>query len=117
MAVQVVDDTLPEPFQGESSPYTLLVILRAKPDRADDLNELLLRQVDQTRAEPGSVVYYLNRGRSDRTTFYFYEAYSSISAFRDHLDSPYIKRLLAELPPYLTTDVEMIFLTMESSRA
>ena len=115
MTIQILDNTVPEPDPGETSPYTLMVVLTAKPERAEELNDRLLDQIELTRAEPGNVTYHLNRGRVDKNIFYFYEAYSGVAAFRDHLDTPYIKQLLADLPPYLATDVEMTFLTMESS--
>ncbi len=114
MAVQMLVDRLPEPADGEDNPYALVVVLHANPADAETVNDLLLSNVTATRAEPGNVLYHLNRDRADPNTFYFYEAYRDIDAFRAHLAAPYITELLRALPPYLARDNEMIFLSMSS---
>lgn len=114
-SVQVVDDHLPEPFDGELGSYALIVRLRASPGRGDGLHQLLLAGVEPTRSEPGCVTYFLNRDRQDRNLFYFYEAYTNLAAFRMHLETTHIKSMLGKIPPYLAEDNQMTFLTVSEA--
>jgi quinol monooxygenase YgiN len=115
MTVQVVDDHFPEPATGETGPYALIVSLQARPGLGDALNELLLSGVERTRSEPGCITYHLNRDRLDPDSFSFYESYTSLDAFRLHLQAPYIVSLLEKLPPLLARDNVMTFFTVPSA--
>ena len=114
MTISVVADEFPSPEPGEQEPYALIVVLHAKPGHADTVQELLSANVALTRAEPGNLVYELHRDRAEPLDFYFYESYASIEAFRTHLATEYIIRLLEELPAHLSRDNDMIFLSSAS---
>ncbi len=94
---------------GDTEPYVVFVLLHARPERADDLQSRLLRQVEPTRSEPGCLDYHLARDRSDSDRFFFYEAYVDAAAFQTHLDMDYNRALLAELPAYLAEEADVRF--------
>ncbi len=110
MSTTMVDGH-PVPAQDETGPYVLLVTLRAMPERADALQARLIQQIEPTRAEPGNVTYTLYRDRLDPSTFYFYESYSDLDAFRTHLGSPPVAKLGGELGDYLNGDFRMTYLS------
>lgn len=58
-------------------PYALVGFARPKPERADELKELLLSFVEPTRAEEGSLEYHFHVDRDDPSTFVFYEVWRS----------------------------------------
>jgi quinol monooxygenase YgiN len=107
-------DDRPEPDNGDAGPYVLIAIMRAKPELADEFEQRMLRQIDPTRREVGNIAYNLHRDKSDRNAFYFYEAYADAVAFQTHLDSEYITEFVKDLPAYLASDLEMIYLSPSS---
>ncbi len=102
-------NNLPAQGAGDTGAYIVFVLLHARPDRADDLQARLVRQVEPTRSEPGCLSYQLARDRNDPNRFFFYETYVDIDAFRTHLDMPYNRALLRELPPYLAEEPDVRF--------
>lgn len=106
-------DGLPEPRDDETGPYALLVRLKAREDKADALLAQLRTQLGPTRAEAGNLQYTLHRDRLDPTTFYFYESYRDLAAFREHLGTPYIASMGDVVGDYLEEDFQMTFLAVQ----
>jgi autoinducer 2-degrading protein len=75
----------------------------------------MMENVEPTRQEPGNITYNLNRDRADRDSFYFYEAFESVDAYRQHQETPYITDLLESLPRYVVSPPKVTFFTVSTS--
>jgi quinol monooxygenase YgiN len=73
-------------------PATLHVIasIKAKPEHADAVLEVLLGYIEPTRAEGGCLVYDLFRNLADPTEFTFVEEWSGPAALDAHARSPHL---------------------------
>lgn len=72
--------------------------IRAKPDRVEDMRELLIGLIEPTRQEGGCVSYHLLQNRDDPTDFTFVEEWRGDDAFDAHLASAHLQAALGELP-------------------
>ena len=70
---------------------TVTAILRAKPGKAQDLREELIKVVEPSRREPGCLEYILNESLEDPNTFIFYERWENAEAAQAHLDCEHYK--------------------------
>ncbi|GGT11779.1 putative quinol monooxygenase [Nonomuraea spiralis] len=84
---------------------------RPKPERADELERLLLSFVEPTRAEPGSMQYQVHRDVADPSTFVFYELWRSADDLRAHLARPELAHFQQHRMDYLREDLEIHWLT------
>ncbi|MEP6917886.1 MAG: putative quinol monooxygenase [Acidobacteriota bacterium] len=71
---------------------TLHVIanIRAKPEHADDVLQVLLGYIELTRAEQGCLVYDLFQDVADPTHFTFVEEWSDVAALEAHSRSAHL---------------------------
>ena len=90
---------------------SLRVVARivAKPDKVEEVRELLSGLLEPTRREEGCVVYELLQNRSDPTDFTFVEEWTSASALDRHMTTahiqsalPKVQELAAEAPDIRT---------------
>jgi quinol monooxygenase YgiN len=79
--------------------------IKAKPDKIDEVRELLSGLIEPTRKEVGCLGYELLQNRKDPTDFTFLEEWESDSAFNLHATtvhirdiSPKLKEITAEAP-------------------
>lgn len=105
---------LPLPQPGETGPYALTGTARAKPGRADALEERLVALVAPTRLEEGAVAYHVHRDRADPLQFHFYEVWRSRADLQEHLAMPYVAAFLADRADYLDGDLDITWLRMAS---
>ena len=85
------------------SHVTVMARFRAKEGRIDELLEALQPLLDQADAEPGTLVYAMNRSTKDPDLLFFYEVYADRDAFHTHARSetmaaagPVLEELVAE---------------------
>src|ERR1044072_116236 len=71
-----------------TGPIGIYGYARPRPERAQELESLLLSFVESTRAEPGAWQYQVHRDASDPTTLVFYELWRSGDDLRNHLAQP-----------------------------
>ncbi|MFE7068640.1 putative quinol monooxygenase [Streptomyces sp. NPDC057620] len=108
-----MDIVIPE----ASGPIGIHGFARSRPERAEDLERLLLSFVESTRAEPGSWQYQVHRDAADPTTLVFYELWRSGDDLRSHLARPELVRFQETRMEYLREDLEIHWLTPLSADA
>lgn len=104
----------PEPRPGETEPYALWALARARPGKGDMLAERLLALVEPSRAERGALQYHVHRDREDPDLCALYEAWASIDDFRAHLAKPYLQAFLSERAAFMEGDFDTRFVKMIS---
>lgn len=80
---------------------------RAKPDRAAELEALLLDLAERSRREDGCLQSWIHRDLADPHRFAFYEMWASEEDLARHLEQPYMKDFLANRMDYLEQDLEV----------
>ncbi|MBP0450069.1 antibiotic biosynthesis monooxygenase [Kitasatospora sp. RG8] len=93
---------------------TLVGTAHPKPERAEELKQLLLSFVEPTRQEPGCLEYHFHEDRDEPGVFVFYEAWRSQADLDAHLALPHLRDFRERRMDYLTEDLEIRFLTMRS---
>ncbi|MGV9268455.1 putative quinol monooxygenase [Kitasatospora sp. NPDC003701] len=93
---------------------TLVGIARPKPERAEELKELLLSFVAPTRQESGCLEYHFHEDRDEPGVFVFYEVWRSQADLDAHLALPHLAAFWESRLDYLAGDLEIRFLTMRS---
>ncbi|MFX0578675.1 putative quinol monooxygenase [Nocardia nepalensis] len=95
-------------------PYALIGFARPKPERAAELQELLLSFVAPTRAEDGALEYHFHEDKNDPGTYVFYEVWRSKEDLDRHLALPHLKAFWDKRMEYLEQDLDIRWLTMHS---
>jgi len=96
---------------------TLLGIVVAKPEKRDEVFEILNAMVAPTRTEPGSINYDFHCEKDDPNTFVFYENFVDDAALDIHLKMPYIETIFERTKELLAKPVEIRRLTLLHDRA
>lgn len=76
----------------------LVVEFGARPETVDELRELLLDLVVQTRAEEGCLRYDLHAHSDDPSRLTFVEEWASAEALARHDGTPWVAALREQLP-------------------
>ncbi len=97
-----------------AQPFTLVGTARPKPERVEDLRQLLLSFVEPTRREPGCLEYHFHERRDEPGVFVFYEAWRSQEDLDAHLALPHLQAFWEHRMDYLEQDLEIHYLTMQS---
>ncbi|MBF6180473.1 putative quinol monooxygenase [Nocardia otitidiscaviarum] len=100
------------PYEG--IPFTLVGFAHPKPDKVEELRELLLSFVAPTREEHGALEYHFHELADDPTTFVFYEVWRSAADLDRHLALPHMREFWEHRMDYLERDLEIHYLTMRS---
>jgi quinol monooxygenase YgiN len=69
--------------------------LTAKPDRVDQVRELLSSLIHPTRVESGCIAYELMQNNDDPTDFTFVEEWSGDASLDEHLQTEHIKLVVS----------------------
>lgn len=77
---------------------TILVLIPAKPGRADALDAALKSLLAPTRKEQGCISYDAHRSNDDPNLFMMYETWESQAALDKHFEQPHMKDAIAQLP-------------------
>ena len=93
---------------------TVVGVLRARPERRDELLEILRGLVAPTRREEGCVDYHLHVSDADPNLFMFYENWRSREDLDRHLGMPHLAPIRERGPELLAADVEIHAYTMLS---
>lgn len=86
----------------------ILAHLRARPDRVDELRDVLLGLIEPTRSEPGCLRYELLQNREDPTRFTFVEEWIDERALEDHFATEHIVDAAARFPDLLVGGLEIV---------
>ncbi|MEV6975902.1 putative quinol monooxygenase [Kitasatospora sp. NPDC093806] len=95
-------------------PFTLVGTARPKPERVDDLRQLLLSFVEPTRREPGCLEYHFHEDHGAPGVFVFYEVWRSEADLEAHLALPHLRDFWERRMEYLEQDLEIRRLIMHS---
>jgi quinol monooxygenase YgiN len=71
--------------------------IKAKPERVEEVRNLLSGLIEPTRKESGCVTYELLQNRQDPTDFTFVEEWDGDSAFENHFSTDHIQNALPQL--------------------
>ena len=82
-----------------ANPLRVVARIKAKPESAAEVRELLCGLVERTRKESGCISYELLQNREDPTDFTFVEEWESDAAFESHAASDHIKAIGPKLQP------------------
>ena len=93
---------------------TVIAHFYAKPERRQELEEILIGFPELARRDPGWVDYCLHRSEDDPNVFMLYENWRSQRDLEKPLQMPYLKAFLDQRMDYLTRDIEVRFYTMLS---
>ncbi|QKG24008.1 putative quinol monooxygenase [Actinomadura verrucosospora] len=94
------------------SPIALYGFLRPRPERADEVRDLLSALVEPTRAEAGNLEYHLHEQPDGR--FFLYEVWRSQQDLDEHNEYPPLRAFLDNILDYLEEAPEGYFDTMTS---
>ncbi|MFD9549713.1 putative quinol monooxygenase [Nocardia salmonicida] len=94
--------------------YALVGFAHPKPERHDDLRELLLSFVEPTRAEEGCLEYHFHVDSDDPSVFVFYEVWRSKADLDRHLALPHMQDFWNSRLDYLTRDLDIRWIDMLS---
>ena len=96
---------------------TIIGTVVAKPQRRQEVLEILNAMVAPTRTEPGCVNYDFHCDRNDPNIFVFYENFVDDAALDIHIKMPYIETIFERTKELLARPVEIRHLTLLYDRA
>lgn len=90
----------------------IVVVARAhaKAGREEEFLRYFESIMKSTHQEPGCTRYAMHRGLDDSGTFVMVERYRSKADLDQHMASPYIQKLFAEIGEYVDAPPELLFL-------
>jgi quinol monooxygenase YgiN len=77
-----------------STPYAFVAKIEAKPEKADEVAELLIGALPLAEAEPGTVDWYA--ARTSPTTFWIFDTFGSEDARQAHINGEIAAALMAK---------------------
>ncbi len=88
---------------------TLRVIARmiARPEKVEDLRQLLLSLPGPTRQETGCISYECLHNNVDPADFTFVEEWQNDEALDAHLQTPHLQYALSKLPDLLAVEPDI----------
>jgi quinol monooxygenase YgiN len=96
---------------------TLTATLVSKPEKRDELAELLVSFVAKSRSEDGCLEYNLQVSDEDPNTFLFYENWVSKAHLDQHMALPYQLEWFDRQPELLAQPARMHFYTLATDYA
>ena len=88
--------------------YLVIAKLVARPERRQDLVDLLNQLVSTARTEPGCLTYTFTADIEDENSFISVETWTDRSALEVHLSSPALAQALTKVPELLTAPPSIV---------
>lgn len=88
--------------------YAVVAEVRAKPGREDALRAVTLPLVQQVRAEPNNLLYFLHEDREAPGHFVFYEIFATQADFEAHNATAHVQAWFKQLPELADGGVKVI---------
>jgi quinol monooxygenase YgiN len=85
----------------------VVVRLKAKPEKASELRDLLIGLLAPTRQESGCIAYELLQNQEDRTDLVFVEEWRDGAALDAHFETDHIRSALDKLPELLAEELDV----------
>ena len=89
-----------------STPYAFVARMEAKPDRAQDVAELLTGALGLAQAEAGTVNWYA--ARTSPTTFWIFDTFGDEDARQAHMNGEIAAALMANADELLSAPPEIL---------
>jgi quinol monooxygenase YgiN len=87
---------------------TVIATFFAKPDKREELRDLLMGLVSPTRAEAGCVDYHLHVEEEDPNVFLFYENWRTVGDLDEHLTMPYLAHLRDKVDGLIVRPIHVV---------
>lgn len=88
------------------TPYAFVARIEAKPERAEDVANLLTSALSLAEAEPGTVDWYA--ARTSPTTFWIFDTFGSEEARQAHINGEIAAALMAKADELLVGPPEIL---------
>lgn len=92
-----------------NKPYTVTVIIEAKPGKEEELKQELLHVVEPSRNESTCFEYRLHQDLNNPAQFLLYENWESKEAHQKQFQKPYITQLGAKLESLIAKPYQVVF--------
>nr|WP_219340083.1 putative quinol monooxygenase [Spartinivicinus marinus] len=69
--------------------------IEAFPEHAEFVKQELLKLVEPSRQDPGSVQYQLHQDNSNPALFFFYEVWENEVLFQEHMQTTHLNNYIA----------------------
>ena len=92
-----------------AKPYTVIVNLEAKSDKASELKNLLTNVIEPSRNESTCLEYRLHQDLSNPAKFVLYEIWESKDAHQKQFQKPYIIALAERIGDLLASPYHAVF--------
>jgi quinol monooxygenase YgiN len=89
-----------------NTPYAFVARIEAKPDKADDVAQLLAGALPLAEAEPGTVAWYA--ARTSPTTFWIFDTFATEDAREAHINGEIAAALMAKAEELLAGPPEIL---------
>ncbi len=89
-----------------STPYAFVVRIEAKPDKAEEVSQLLAGALPLAQAEEGTVAWYAMR--TSETTFWIVDTFGSEDARQAHINGEIAAALMAKAGELLASPPEIL---------
>lgn len=83
---------------------TLVALFDAKPEKRDELKNIFLSLIKETRTEEGSVSYHLYEDRENPNRLIFHETWESTELWEKHMQNPNLRNFLEHAGAYLQSE-------------
>lgn len=90
-------------------PYTVIVIIEAKPGREHELKQALTNVIEPSRSEKTCLNYLLHQDLDNPAQFVLYENWESKEAHQKQFEKPYINALVNQLEGLLAKPYQAFF--------
>jgi quinol monooxygenase YgiN len=80
---------------------------KAKPGKGKELEKILLTLIGPTMSELGNIAYVLHRSTEKPDELVFDEIFTSMQAFREDAQKPYVKDLIQKIDHVLASPPEV----------
>jgi len=117
-ALAVVDGAS-QPAQATSAPsaVTVLPMYRAKPERVQEMKDVMLAELDIIRSQPGCIDIEMHQDQHDPASFMVYENWSSQEQLTTWLGSEECGRYVERLTPLFDGEIHTTLWRMFSPAA
>lgn len=86
---------------------TVVARVKAKEDKAEQVEGILMDLIGPTREEPGCISYVLHQAKDDKRSFLFVENWASQMALDEHLQKPYLQAFVAKADELLAEPLDV----------
>jgi quinol monooxygenase YgiN len=89
-----------------STPYAFVARIEAKPEKAEEVSQLLTGALPLAQAEEGTVAWYA--ARTSKTTFWIFDTFATEDARQAHVNGEIAAALVAKAGELLASPPEIM---------